>query len=676
MKPFDHFVATASSIFLFTMASAYSEPSKAEACSPSPNPPYKQDGQVPTKIIKIYNNDPVATIYPLIETSTNSVDEWLQAYFGVCDSNQFKHVSTYRVYVNELSGVPAGGFVALKVPLYTKLTVDADPVFGQDKYINWWNGGRVKIYDSTITYAEDYQNDKTNKVNLKAGSVGISCADVPGSVCSSVDIYAGTVALGDATPSQLTEYTFAGAPLQSGGNGLRIWAVQDVDWDVSYVDSVYMPIAMGVMGNRYIGYTGTVKPRSDFSDSIRGFVSKSDGAGFNWSHYLIPGDTGNAIAKLPGTYNYIRGIFNKTNTISTSEKDSPLTNMALLWKSCFQAGSPEPGFYDFPFLDGLPLVSCSGPMQKDLWKVHKFFRQNFNQYKGDSSCDSGHFINDLNAQNVSISQETLARIYGWVPFNDYCVEKSAANSLCKTSSNPKDAAILDPNKNICSDEYKTTHKLYRDLEYSYTRNKYGPADVQHTFNPYVQLIHGANFLGMNGYAFSIDDAVGNMQESGSGLIIAVGGTRGLENKKAYNPKAAITVSMGSPGPNSPIWKKFDACNAAIQCEPRSDLLNGATNFKLGTISKFPIKVVIKDSADRRYEFIVKAGPSKANGFKIPADAVTGCKVTDANGNSIVSTWCVPYTEQGHGTPYAHSGTDENNNPVNYISADPPSALTP
>ena len=130
-------------------------------------------------------------------------------------------------------------------------------------------------------------------------------------------------------------------------------------------------------------------------------------------------------------------------------------------------------------------------------------------------------------------------------------------------------AVKGPNQNTRTKEYSDVHKIYRDLEYSYTNSKY-PADKAHIFNPYVKLIHDKEFLNMHGYAFSIDDAVGNMQESGTGLIITVGGEKGLENTSAYDPKAAITVTMGKPQAGRSTWKKFDACpvNRAIRSKIR------------------------------------------------------------------------------------------------------------
>jgi hypothetical protein len=648
-------------VFFVALGIIYSAQCFAATCTPDPNPPSLQ-GKIPTKTIKIYNNTD-KLIYPLIETNTNNVDEWLQAYFGTCDSSAFRHTINYRIYINELQGIAPHKFVAIDVPLYTKLTDDTAPAEGEDKYINWWNGGRIKIYDSLITYQEDLAKD----TKASTHSDGVTCSKANDSDCKSLTIYYGKGALADSTPNQLTEYTFAGAPLKENGNGLRVWAIQDVDWDVSYVDSAYLPIAMGVMGNKYIGYTGTILDAPTFKNKILEFIAPNS-IGYNWSHYIIPGT--DEIIKLPGTYNYMRGVLNKT--VSEAPKESPLNNMFTIWKSCFQQGSPSPNYYDFDELKNNPAISCSGIFQADIWRVQQFFLQNLKQYQNLSldkktGCDYNHFIQTLKDQNVPMNKEVLARIYGWVPFNDYCNNASAANSLCKTSSNPNDPNIKNPDPTKCTKEYHEVHKIYRDLEYSYTGKKY-PVDKQHNFNPYVQLLHGKEFLGMHGYAFSIDDAVGNMQESGNGLIITVGGDQGLENTNAYDPQAAIIVTMGSPQAGRPTWKKYDACDASLaQCIPSSDLAEGGTNFKLGTMGKFPIKVVIKDSADKTYEFMIKEGPNENNHYTLAPDAITNCKVTDKNGNPVAG-WCAPFIDKDrHGTPYAHTNKDENDRSVSYVS---------
>src|SRR5262249_2385803 len=76
------------------------------------------------------------------------------------------------------------------------------------------------------------------------------------------------------------------------------------------------------------------------------------------------------------------------------------------------------------------------------------------------------------------------------------------------------------------------------------------------FNPYVPLIHGSPPF-MNApytYAYSVDDAFGNMQTDGVGLIIAVGGPGGLQtpvshvtHEVQFTPGYRTTI-----GPNNPF----------------------------------------------------------------------------------------------------------------------------
>ena len=59
------------------------------------------------------------------------------------------------------------------------------------------------------------------------------------------------------------------------------------------------------------------------------------------------------------------------------------------------------------------------------------------------------------------------------------------------------------------------------------------------------------------YAYSVDDAVGNMQTDGTGLIIAVGGPQSLPNKDHVTREVMFTFGYKSPyagGINfRPVW---------------------------------------------------------------------------------------------------------------------------
>jgi len=68
-------------------------------------------------------------------------------------------------------------------------------------------------------------------------------------------------------------------------------------------------------------------------------------------------------------------------------------------------------------------------------------------------------------------------------------------------------------------------------------------DQKYVFNPWVQFIHGKQYVNApNAYAYSVDDAVGNIQAEGTGFIIDVGSTKHLENQLPATPP--ITVNFG------------------------------------------------------------------------------------------------------------------------------------
>jgi hypothetical protein len=101
-------------------------------------------------------------------------------------------------------------------------------------------------------------------------------------------------------------------------------------------------------------------------------------------------------------------------------------------------------------------------------------------------------------------------VYGWVPFNSGCgAGANALNPFAPTPYPPFDTAKND----------------YLQLQYNFGT----AAMAAQIFNPFVELVHGKNYLDANSYAFSIDDAAGFQSNPGEGLIVAVGGAYGLPN---------------------------------------------------------------------------------------------------------------------------------------------------
>ena len=92
-------------------------------------------------------------------------------------------------------------------------------------------------------------------------------------------------------------------------------------------------------------------------------------------------------------------------------------------------------------------------------------------------------------------------VYGWVQFPG-CT-KSLAGMMSK--------------------EYTTAIGTFCKLMYNF----FTVSNESEIFDPYVKLIH-VN-LKSNAYAFSIDDAQAFKHMPGTGLIITIAGTHGLEN---------------------------------------------------------------------------------------------------------------------------------------------------
>lgn len=633
-----------------------------------------KDKQIPCKQIKIINNSNVP-IYPVLSSSASGLDEWLQAEMKVQKGEEgikkYPHKLVYRVYVNWPEGIPANQQVTLEVPFYSELVTNPNPT-DFEQYINWWNGGRIAIYDKKQTLSNEHQADVKGGQfeNLKIGVVtpqtpALQCAEVENNACKAdaLTVYSSGSLLTDEAPNQLTEYTFAGSSIngEEGKSNARNLAYQDVGYNISYVDHLYLPLAMAPIGNKYIGYTGTAKDFDTFQGYLKNFINSEQ-----WPTFKINTDEG--VIKLPGTYKLIIG--SKANILTGNE--GGLNQIYTLWKSCLAER-----FQDLPVtIDSN--TKCPEGIKEKLERVTSFFELNRKQYESNEypnnktveqnnmTCDDKQYYADMKQQGWNQAELLLARIYGWVPFNDKCPSGPSTNSLCKTTSDPNDPAINEQ-FNVatdCTQMYKDTHALYRQLQYSYTQ-----PNIQPKFNPYVQLIHGEEFIHMDAYAFSIDDAVGFMQELGTGLVISVGGSQGLENPYPYNPKKAIIVSMGINPKLYPnlTWKSYGACPESQQdeCIPNMQLPKNATGFKLGTINPndFPLKVVIEDynstnKKSRHYEFIINAAPDESNGFLLPETSISKATCKSPG------TWC-------DGNLVVHKTDIQTGDTVNYINTQPP-----
>jgi hypothetical protein len=178
--------------------------------------------------------------------------------------------------------------------------------------------------------------------------------------------------------------------------------------------------------------------------------------------------------------------------------------------------------------------------------------------------------------------------------------------------------------------YESDSKIYIALEYTSLSAPYPFV----TFNPYVNLVHGSKYLNMPGsYAFSVDDDVGNMLVAGTGIIITVGGSAGLENTVQYDKLKLVNINLGDPG-KSPAWSQYGFC----QGQP----VRNITTLSLQITSViYPCTVALTDMADRQYKFTLASPP-----FHTTEDQafISNCSAPSGN------LWCETLTTRSETSP--------------------------
>jgi len=527
----------------------------------------------PTKRIRIYNNSTDLTLNAFIQSPiiSNGADLWMQAQFKVSDwtsqggtfvsPRKFLTSKLYRAYVgidNDVKGIKPGGWVEITVPFYTQLKDVSASDLGMvsDQFIDWWNANRIYLFDSRAAYHSAQVTNVLDKtvpggglppppVSYLGGAALPGCTSSDGSKCT-VSLIESAINPPDGIPFQLQEYTFAaaeGPPLNNTiAPPLRTKIdLGKVNYNVSSLDSVFLPVAMGPLtktGASVTQYVGTALPVAAVRSAIKKF-SESAGSsklGGNWPYYVpvyfddkvragFPSSSSRSCSLAPfadvGSYNLpkIPGAF---NTIEESYKGSaggfppvppilssnPANWESIYGKACTLPTSP-------PFVNP-PALGTSGAAIVNLWKkctantsdtsttckqirtVAKLFTTSFN-----SACPHS---------GTPTQNKFMEAVYGWVPI---VYNGCTGVDLVKVA------------------DFASTQQAYCNLQYNYLTLP--PSERSYIFNPYTAFIHKPYSLGgiaSSAYAFSIDDKLSFKSVLAEGVIIAIGGARGLENRTA------------------------------------------------------------------------------------------------------------------------------------------------
>lgn len=554
---------------------------------------------VPTMTIEIHNDSDRYSIYPVLSTGGHLIDTWMQAAFKVPKSQladkPYPTPNTFRLYFNPTgTGIPPHSSITVTLPLYTQL-VSSDQVNPKlpDQYVDWWNGGRISLYASLYSdgappkaLVVDYTARPSQKpLNPVAAAAVPTCP-----ACQQpLEIFEDTGGeLPANDPFQITEYTLGAIDLTKDPYTLD---VKNVDYDLSYVDNAYLPAAMEPYNNPVVGWIGTIQGIDPFKAALQKFLTAPEFTG--WPQFVD--DQGETILKIPSALHIMLDQANLT----PPPPWAPIEQMKTLWMSC-AAGGTEP--------------ICS-----NIRDLRDLFAANYTNYSNNYRSAFSDVCDQTKGPEPATLDEAamLAQVYGWGPFNKNC---TADTNLLENTP-----------------EYQENNYLkYQSVKAEFDALNYWPTGE---FNPYVKLIHDPQYLNAQYvYAYSVDDAVGNMQTTGEGLIIAVGGTAGLPNP---NPATApIHVPFGWAATDAVRFVKYGVCTNT----PDQDVNPNFTSFDLSAnqLSSCTLSFIDNQNPANLYFFKIKNQPPypsrPPDGQPIPAVNKT---MIDCSGNTqfITDTWC-------------------------------------
>ena len=491
------------------------------------------DAQAPTKKIKIYNNSTTDTIYPVLWAFIGNVDLWLQAQFDVSPSNAATQTFCnntpalfaqcppgggptgsppilFRAWINPDKGILPGQFVSITVPFYTQLAKTTPANLGtlSQQYIDWWNAARITFYDGKTakTGAFNYNVDQDGNTVPPTPVKPIAGAEIPSCAAdnmfncepATVVSYIGTFPTG-SIPFDFGEYTFAAAigpppgGLRDPGDPFKI-DLKIVNFNVSAVDGVYLPIAMAASGNTTPDqrqYLGTTSSFSTVTTTLSNFSDTGKSWPYYWpSYYSISDPTIPKPTPQDGDKAYRLPKVASTNVVFAESYKVPTPSPPVISSNTKQdeGDNPKLGTEAKAIVTLWTTCTTTNDMSDtcvEIRDVFNFFKTNYQVTCGLSGLPD--------------TPTMLRQVTGWAEF------PGCSHALVDTPG------------------YAKTIVKFCELQYNYLLPGTKTSDL---FNPYTKLIHQT--LKTNAYAFSIDDKAAFKSVPGTGLLITIGGSKGLK----------------------------------------------------------------------------------------------------------------------------------------------------
>jgi hypothetical protein len=505
----------------------------------------------------------------------------------------------------------------------------------------------------------------------------------------------------------------AGQPGAGVPNALDI---RNVDIDMSYVNVAFAPATLAPLQNDQTGFVGTPQPfaptnpaQPNFSTALSNFINSSTcqtavspNSCNGWPQFVhtYADKTKQVLLKLASPLEAFGRLSPPTDIpppdlcgfTQATPCDTPAGNLqwpsksngytAILWPPIQAllknwvslAGTlkdyPKPDDPQTTIPSNLPTGTCNkngaptaGTFCAAIMDIKTLIILNYNQYVS--------IMNDRRCAPVPLNDNTaIAHVYGWTPFiesnNGGCHLDAADNLLQNTPSTPTGKPSTTPYA-----PYQQVKNEFDKLNYNqFTDNTY-------IFNPWVGcdkslpsvppcssqtqngLIHGSNFVNArNAYAYSVDDAVGNLQSEGGGFIIDVGSSQNLctgptppcANKNLAGPPLTINLSLNFSSPGNIYFTNYGLC------QYNSDDKTGTSYKSVNTLSQAfiinatnpsncPVFLADSNSPPQLYTFTVTAPPAQTPNIPPPynlvppdpASSADDAKYIDCSGNKPGTT---------------------------------------
>ncbi len=398
----------------------------------------------------------------------------------------------------------------------------------------------------------------------------------------------------------------------------------NVDYDVSYVNVAYTPAAIEPYNNKAVGYVGTIQTISTFKNALNKFLGPSSPY-MGWPQFV---DSQNQpILKVPSALEIYSRLVNEPGVAPPPDLTPlppctsqpcplwpPIQTLQTKWQTCTKKAGTGP--------------IC--PLMRD---VRQLLQANYDNYVAtyptSPSCDKTKPIPLLTRPLM------MSHLYGWTPFGENCSDPKA-NLL----ENTPGYFTLNP-------DGTKNYAKYQSVKDEFDRMQYWPdfENPNGKFDPYVVLIHGKDYVNApNVYAYSVDDGVGNMQVTGDGLIIAVGGPFGLPNPSPATPP--INVGIGYGPANRINFTKYGICKLT----PDVDVNPSFASFSISATTLDTCPVSFVDNMGQFYTFKLKSQPPyPVQPSTLPpgyASLPANFAPVDCSGNqagSVGAKWCYDFS---------------------------------